>query len=133
MILGHYTVSSRRYFPYIAWEIFPFVNERDPVTCPEFIATTVSGKKVRLLVEQIFPSIVQVNPLDNATLFPPTTLDHLVRAMAKVYNGQHADDPVRQIDLVSVAIQLHPSATEARTLPSCELLKHYDISSDHSN
>src|SRR5476651_2651802 len=29
MILGHYTLNGRTYFPYIAWEIFPFVHEDD--------------------------------------------------------------------------------------------------------
>ncbi len=133
MIMGHYTINSRQYFPFVAWEIFPFVNERDPVTCPEFIATTASGKKVRLLVEQLFPSIVQINPLDNAALFPPETLEHLARTMAKAYNQHHPDDPVRQVDLVNFAIHLHPPATESHPNPSCELLKRYDISSDHSN
>src|SRR5271155_1810219 len=33
MILGHYTLNGRTYFPYVTWEIFPFVNERDPITC----------------------------------------------------------------------------------------------------
>src|SRR5271155_5320682 len=55
MILGHYTLKGRTYFPYVSWEIFPFVREDDPVTCREFIATTHDGRKVRLLVEQLFP------------------------------------------------------------------------------
>src|SRR5260221_4088737 len=29
MILGHYTLTARTYFPCVAWEIFPFVDERD--------------------------------------------------------------------------------------------------------
>jgi hypothetical protein len=136
MILGHYTIDSRHYFPFVAWEIFPFVNERDPVTCRQFIATTASGKQVRLLTEQLFPSIVQIDPVeefDNPDHYPPGTTDRLIRAMAKVYNEQHAADPVRQVDLVLVSVRLHPPATGARTLPSCELLKRYDISSAPSN
>jgi hypothetical protein len=126
MILGHYTLNGRTYFPYVAWEIFPFVNERDPITCREFIAVTESGNKVRLLVEQLFPSIVQVNPLDS---YSPETTEHLARALAKVYNERHAGDPVRRVDLFVMAVQLHPPAGESRAQPSCELLKRYDISS----
>jgi hypothetical protein len=126
MILGHYTLNGRTYFPYVVWEIFPFVRENDPVTCREFIATTESGNKVRLLVEQLFPSIVQVNPLE---IYSPETTEHLARALAKVYNEHHAGDPVRRIDLFVMAVQLHPPAGESRAQPSCELLKQYDISS----
>jgi len=126
MILGHYTLNARAYFPYVAWEIFPFVHEDNPVTCREFIATTADGGKVRLLAEQLFPSIVQINPLDS---YSPEATEHLARALAKVYNEHHADDPVRQVDLFVMAIRLHPPANESRAQPSCELLKHYDISS----
>ena len=76
MILGHYTLNGRTYYPYVTWEIFPFVNETNPVTCREFIATTASGKKVRLLVEQLFPSIIQigrVEDFDDAHHYPPDT------------------------------------------------------------
>ena len=126
MILGHYTLNGRTYFPYVAWEIFPFVREDDPVTCREFIATTADGNKVRLLVEQLFPSIVQINPLDS---YSPETTEHLARALAKIYNEHHADNPVRQVDLFVMAVKLHPPANESRAQPSCELLKRYDISS----
>jgi hypothetical protein len=126
MILGHYTLNARAYFPYVAWEIFPFVHEDDPVTCREFIATTESGAKVRLLVEQLFPSIVQIDPLES---YSPETTEHLARTLAKAYNGHHTGDPVRRVDLMVMAVKLHPSAGESRTQPSCELLKRYDISS----
>jgi lysylphosphatidylglycerol synthetase-like protein (DUF2156 family) len=126
MILGHYTLNGRTYFPYVVWEIFPFDREDNPVTCPEFIATTESGNKIRLLVEQLFPSIVQINPLE---IYSPETTEHLARALAKVYNEHHAGDPVRRIDLFVMAVQLHPPASESRAQPSCELLKRYDISS----
>jgi len=126
MILGHYTLNSRAYFPYVAWEIFPFVHEDDPVTCREFIATTSDGNKVRLLVEQLFPSIVQINPLDG---YSPEATEHLARALAKVYNEHHAGDPVQRVDLFVMAVKLHPPAGESRAQPSCELLKRYDISS----
>jgi hypothetical protein len=125
-ILGHYSFSSRTFFPFVEWHIFPAVREDDPVTCREFIATTASGKKVRLLVEQLFPSIIQLDVLDK---YPPSAIDPLVHAMAKVYNEQHADDPARQVDLMLMAVKLHPSTTELRAQPSCELLKHYDVSS----
>jgi hypothetical protein len=126
MILGHYTLNGRTYFPYVAWEIFPFVNERDPVTCRQFIATTESGNKVRLLVEQLFPSIVQINPLES---YSSETTEHLARALAKAYNAHHAGDPVRRVDLFVMAVKLHPPACESCAQPSCELLKRYDISS----
>ena len=126
MILGHYTLNGRTYFPFVVWEIFPFVHEDDPITCRQFIATTASGAKVRLLVEQLFPSIIQVNPLDSYT---PNATEHLARALAKVYNEHHGDDPVRRVDLLVMAVELHPAAGESRAQPSCELLKHYDISS----
>jgi hypothetical protein len=129
MILGHYTLNSRTYFPFVVWEIFPFVREEDPVTCREFIATTESGRKVRLLVEQLFPSIVQFNPPLDADGNPLPAMEPLVRAMAKVYNAHHADDPVHHVDLMVMAIALHPPASESRPLPSCELLKRYDTSS----
>jgi hypothetical protein len=126
MICGHYTLNGRTYFPYVSWEIFPFVRQDDPVTCREFIATTNDGRKVRLLVEQLFPSIVQVNSLE---IYSPETTERLARALAKVYNEHHADDPVRQVDFFVMAVQLHPPAGESRAQPSCELLQHYDISS----
>jgi len=126
MICGHYTLNGRTYYPFVVWEIFPFVNERDPVTCNQFIATTESGKKVRLLVEQLFPSIVQINPVDS---YSPETTEHVARALAKVYNEHHAGDPVRHVDLFVMAVKLHPPASESRAQPSCELLKRYDISS----
>ena len=133
MILGHYTLSARTYFPYVAWEIFPFVREDDPVTCREFIATTESGRKVRLLVEQLFPSIVQFNPPLDRDGNPLPAMEPLVQALARVYNAHHAGDPVRQVDLMIMAVKLHPSGNESRAQPSCELLQHYDISSSPSS
>jgi hypothetical protein len=129
MILGHYTLNGTAYFPYVVWEIFPFVREDDPVECREFIATTESGNKVRLLVEQLFPSIVQFNPPLDGQGNPLPAMEPLVQALAHVYNEHHADDPVRQVDLMVMAVKLHPPASESRALPSCELLKHYGISS----
>jgi hypothetical protein len=129
MILGHYTLNGRTYFPFVVWEIFPFVREEDPVTCREFIATTDSGHKVRLLVEQIFPSIVQFNPPIDRDGNPLPAMEPLVHAMAKVYNAHHADDPVHHVDLMVVAVRLHPSANDPHPLPSCDLLKRYDTSS----
>jgi hypothetical protein len=130
MIVGHFTLQGRTFFPFVAWEIFPVAREEDPVTCREFIATTASGKNVRLLVEQLFPSIVQFNPpADNDS----PAMARLVQTLAQAYNQRHANDPVQRIDLMLLAVKLHPSETESRALPSCELLKHYDISSAPSN
>jgi hypothetical protein len=132
MIAGHFTLNSRAYFPFVSWAIFPLVNETNPVTCNEFIATTESGHKVRLLVEQLFPSIVQIAPaeaFDDQHYYPAATTQHLVRAMARMYNEHHANDPVLHVDVMRFAVQLHPPANESRAHPSCELLKSYDISS----
>jgi len=136
MVAGHFSLQKRAWFPFIPWYIFPSLREDDPVVDRAFIATTASGKQVRLLVEQLIPSIVQIDPLDaldNPKLYPPGTTDHLAYALAKVYNEHHPNDPVEQIDLVAQAVRLHPPANESRTQPSCELLKHYDISSDRWN
>jgi hypothetical protein len=129
IMAGHFTFDSRRYFPFVAWEIFPMVREDDPVTCREFMATTAGGKSVRLLVEQLFPSIIQFNPpADNDS----SAMSDLVGALAKAYDRQHADDPVRRVDLVQIAVRLHPAAGESAS-PPCELLKSYDVSSSRSN
>ena len=132
MILGHYTLNGRTYFPFVVWEIFPHAEKSATVTAPrDSSATTASGAKVRLLAEQLFPSIVQVDPagaLDNRT-YPPGTTEALARALAKMYNAHHPGDPVRQVDLMEMAVNLHPPASESRNEPSCELLKTYDVSS----
>ncbi len=132
MILGHYTLNGRTYFPFVTWEIFPFVHEDDPVTCREFIGTPNEGPKVRLLVEQLFPSIVQIDPidaLDDPSYYPPGTTEKLARALAKAYNERHPANPIWRVELMELAVKLHPPAGESRTLPSCELLKQYDVSS----
>jgi len=125
MIVGHFTLSTHKFFPFVAWEIFPAVREEDPVTCREYIATTANGKSIRLLVEQLVPSIVQFDiPKD------PAAIEHLAHVLAKIYNQKHADDPIQRVDLMVMAVNLHPSSDESRLEPSCELLKHYDISLD---
>src|ERR1700677_37207 len=116
MAAGHYTFNKATFYPYIAWEIFPYVNEKQPEV-PEFIGTTQSGHKVRLLVEQLFPSIVQFYPPTD-----PAQLEHLVAAMAKVYNEHHADDVVEHVDLMLITVDLHPPAGQSRAEPSCEFL-----------
>jgi len=134
MIAGHYSLDGRSYFPFVKWQIFPEVDSENPVTCNEFIATTTAGHKVRLLVEQLFPSIVQITPtsaFDDVNWYPRDTNEHLARALAKAYNARHPDDPVFRVDLMRLAVQLHPPASESRAHPSCELLKRFDISSDH--
>jgi hypothetical protein len=130
MVLGHYTLNSRTYFPFVAWEIFSFVREEDPVTCREFIATTASGAKVRLLAEQLFPSIVQIEPVGNLS---PKKTEHLARAMAREYNLLHPADPVREVNLVNMSVPLRSNANDHSATPSCQFLKRYDISSDRSN
>ncbi len=124
MAMGHYTLNRTTFYPYITWEIFPLVNEENPVAVPEFVGTTASGRKVRLLVEQLFPSIIQFYPPNE-----PDKLEHLVAAMARVYNRQHAGDPVQYVDLMMMAVELHPPADQTRTAPTCKLLNRYDVSS----
>jgi hypothetical protein len=133
MIVGHYTLSTRKYFPFTTWFIFPAVREEDPVNCREFIATTASGQKVRLLIEQLFPSIVQVESLeslDDPHRYPPDMTQRVATVLAHEYNRQNPADPVHTVDLVQMSVQLHPPAGESRAQPSCLLLKRYDISSD---
>ena len=129
MILGHFSLTPRTSYPFISWFIFPAVREEDPVTCREFIATTESGKKVRLLVEQLFPSIVQIYPLDDPAHYSPERLESLTYAMVRSYNRRHTGDPVCGVDLVLMSVQLHPPIGESRAQPSCQLLKRYEISS----
>jgi hypothetical protein len=128
MVVGHLTLQAARYFPFVAWEIFPLVREEDPVTCREFIATTADGQTKRLLVEQLFPSIVQFNPpADNDS----PTMAKLVDVMARAYNAHHSAAPVQRIDLIRVSIPLHPAA--GQPFPTCELIKSFPISSARSN
>jgi hypothetical protein len=125
LIVGHFTLQPYKFFPFVSWEIFPFVREEDPVTCRQFQATTASGKSVRLLAEQLFPSIVQFNPpAENDS----PAMTHLVQSLAGMYNRHHPGDPVRRVDLVQVSIPLHSAK-----FPPCELLNHYEISSAPSN
>jgi hypothetical protein len=129
MALGHYTLNGRTYFPFVAWEIFPHVEKTETVKAYEFIGETASGGKVRLLAEQQFPSIVQIDRLEDIERsYPAGATDDLAQALAKMYNAHHPD-PVRQVDLMEMAVNLHPPASESRDEPSCELLKSYDVSS----
>ncbi len=136
MFFGHYTLNGRTYFPFVVWEIFPHGEGSSTVIkAQQFYGTTGSGKKVRLLAEQLFPSIIQIDrveELGNPKDFPPGTVDNLAMALAKMYNAQHPADPVREVDLVEAAVNLHPPAGELRNEPSCELLKSYDVSPDLS-
>ena len=124
MMLGHYTFNGRSFFPCVVWEIFPRAETHDTVTAREFIGKTAGGEKVRLLAEQQFPSIVQVDRIED---MPPQTTDDLAQTLAKMYNAHHPAAPVREVDLMEVAVNLHPSANEAHSEPSCELLKSYDV------
>jgi len=125
MVAGHFTLSTRRYFPFMAWDIFSSVSEQETVFDKELVGTTVSGKQVRLVVEQLFPSIIQFDmPPDN----DPLTMNRLVAALAKEYNRHHAADPVREVDLMMMAVKLHLPPGQVRSQPSCELLQRFDLS-----
>jgi hypothetical protein len=130
VVRGHFTLSTQTYYPFVAWDIFSRVNNEDTDSCRELIGTTANGKSVRLLVEQLFPSIVQFDlpPEDK-----PDQMDRLVAAMVKVYNARHAADPVREVDLMLMVVKLHPPPAQSNSQPSCELLKRYDISSAPSS
>jgi hypothetical protein len=129
VVAGHFTLQQKRYYPFVVWDIFCAVNEQETVFCRELIGTTASQKKVRLLVEQLYPSIIQFDlpPRDQ-----PGKLDLLVSAMARTYNAQHPADPLREIDLMLVAVKLHPPPGQTRQ-PSCEFLQRFDLSPDPSS
>jgi hypothetical protein len=132
MILGHFTflAGPRRFFPFIPWEIFPFAVHVDPVEAHAFVGTTAQGRQVRLIPEQLFPSITQFD-LPNAG--QAALNEPLARALAAAYNQRHAADPVQQVDLFLLSQPLHAPADQPRAAPSCELLEHYDVSSARSN
>jgi hypothetical protein len=56
VIWGHFD-RQNVYFPFVTWQLFSDTRQDDPVVEDEFIGTTRSGKSVRLLVEQLFPSV----------------------------------------------------------------------------
>jgi len=130
MILGHFTLNGRQWFPFVAWEIFPHAEgNADVVTAQQFYGRTASGAKVRLLVEREFPSIIQIDRIETLDrAYGPGTTDDLALALAKRYNANHPGDPVRAVDLVQTSVDLHPPAGESRTEPSWKLLKSYDVS-----
>jgi hypothetical protein len=55
-------------------------------------------------------------------------MDRLVAAVAAEYNRQHAADPVREVDLMLMAVKLHLPPGQLRSQPSCELLHRFDLS-----
>jgi hypothetical protein len=125
VIAGHFTLQQRRYFPFVVWDIFSAVNEQETVFSDELVGTTASGKQIRLVVEQLFPSIVQFDlpPHDE-----PLKMERLVRVLAAQYNQHHATDPVREVDLFLMAVKLHLPPGQSRVQPSCELLHRFDLS-----
>jgi hypothetical protein len=130
VVRGQFTLSTRTYFPFVAWDIFSSVSEQETVFCRELVGTTATGRQVRLLVEQLFPSIIQFDlPPDNQ----PGAMDRLVAALAGQYNAGHAADPVREVDLMLLAVKLHPPPGQTRSQPSCELLQRFELSPEHSS
>lgn len=125
VVAGHFTSNTRTYYPFVAWDIFAATSNQETVFDRELLGTTAHGKSVRLLVEQLFPSIVQFDLPKN----DPAKMDLLVAALAKAYNAQHGDDPVREVDLMLMAVKLHPKSGQSHNQPSCELLQRYDVSS----
>jgi hypothetical protein len=130
MVLGHYTFNGRTYFPFVVWEIFPHAEAHGAVKAQEFVGITASNRKVRLLAEQQFPSIVQIDRVETLDeSYGPGTEDSLALALARMYNAHHQADPVQGVNLLEVTVNLHPPPGELRNEPSCELLKTYDVSS----
>jgi hypothetical protein len=128
VLVGHFTSNKRSYYPFVAWDIFSALSNQETVTCRELIGTTADGKSVRLLVEQLFPSIIQFDlPPENK----PDQTAHLATALAKAYNARHAADPVREVNLMLVTVQLHPPPGPSSSPPTC--LQRYAISSAPSS
>ncbi len=130
VVAGHFTLQQKRYYPFVVWDIFSAVGEQETVFCRELVGTTATGKQVRLLVEQLFPSIIQFDlPPDSQ----PEAMNRLVAALVQQYNAHHADDPVREVDLMLLAVKLHLPPGQTRSQPSCELLQRFDLSPEHSS
>lgn len=131
MILGHLTLRHAEWYPFEDWKIFPMAEHAGDRTvhAREFIATTQSGREIRLITEQLFPSIIQIRRLDD---FPPELASRLAQSLAREYNRRHPADPVREVKLVAVSIPLHPDAG-APFPPPWQLLQSYDVSSAPSN
>lgn len=130
VVAGHFTLQQKKYYPFVVWDIFSAVNEQQTVFCRELIGKTASDKQVRLLVEQLYPSIIQFDlPSDKE----PEKMALLVAAMAKTYNAQHPSDPLREVDLMLMAVKVHHPLEETRPQPSCELLQRFDLSSAPSS
>jgi hypothetical protein len=124
VVAGQFTLDKRTWYPFVAWDIFSNVSETETVSCRELIGTTADGKTVRLLVEQLFPSIIQFDlPLPDE----PEKMARLVTALARAYNARHAADPVREVDLMLMAVKLHPPPGQSNRQPSCKFLQRYDI------
>ena len=130
VVAGHLTSDKRTYYPFVAWDIFSAVSNQETVFCRELVGTTTDGKPVRLLVEQLFPSIIQFD------LPPGNRSDQTARlaaVLARAYNAHHATDPVREVDLMLMAVKLHPPPGQSNSQPSCEFLQRYDILSAPSS
>ena len=72
-----------------------------------------------------FPSIVQ---FDLPAHDEPLKMERLVTVLAAEYNRHHAADPVREVDLMMMAVKLHLPPGQLRSQPSCELLQRFDLS-----
>ena len=130
VVAGHFTLQQTRFYPFVVWDIFASVSGQETVFCRELIGTTASDKQVRLLVEQMYPSIVQFNlPSEEE----PAKMDLLVATMVKTYNAQHPSDPLREVDLMLMAVKVHLPPGETRSQPSCELLHRFDLSPARSS
>jgi hypothetical protein len=130
VVAGHFKEDKTTYFPFVTWDIFSAVNEQETVFCDELVGTTASGKQIRLVVEQLFPSIVQ---FDLPAHDEPLKMERLVKVLAAEYNRHHAADPVREVDLFLMAVKLHLPPGQSRVQPSCELLHRFDLSPARSS
>jgi len=130
VVAGHFTLQQKKYFPFVVWDIFSSVSDQETVFCRELIGKTASEKQVRLLVEQLYPSIIQFERLED---IGPEKMNRLVAALVKTYNAQHPTDQLREVDLMLMAVKVHLPPGETRSQPSCELLQRFDLSQTPSS
>ncbi len=130
-LVGHLWISSRATFPIMSWYIFTGPNDFDEVRCREMFGVFKDGKEKRLLVEQIFPSIVQFNlPIDSVDGKRSPSMPRIIFAIGAEYNRLHPDNPVIRVDLRELVVPVRPSSPEQK--PSWTSLESYTISSDPS-
>ncbi len=126
LIGGHFTNNNFKYFPIMAWAIFPYSFDLADVKCGEMIGIHADKTETRLLVEQIIPSIVQFDlPRDlNDPRMPAT-----IQAIAHEYNLLHPANPVVTVEIREFSVPIRPQPGEK---PTWTTLTSFTVSSDPS-